>query len=437
MKIKLTKLFVEFFKSEQASGVILILCTITSIMIANSYFGNGYSDFWHTKVGFETSGIALKYSVEHWINDGLMAVFFLLIGLEIERELYFGELSDLKNATLPIFAAIGGMAIPAVLHFLFNRGTETQAGVAIPMATDIAFALGVLALLGSRVPISLKIFLTALAIIDDLGAIAIIALFYVGDFSLLYLVLALGIFAGLLVLNRLGIHWLPFYLIPGIVMWYFMLKSGIHATIAGVLLAFVIPFARGDEDSTSYKLQHFLHKPVAFIIMPLFALANTGIALTGNWIEGLVTSNSLGIFAGLFVGKPLGIVLFSFLAVKIGLSQLPNDVSWKHIIGAGFLSGIGFTMSIFITLLAFGNPEIIQSSKISILLSSLVAGTVGFLILNREIAKSIGKTKNAYKACSNCVTRQKIEKKLPQNHSPIGINIIIAWFQAQILAGSK
>ena len=384
MKTKLSKLFEEFFESEQVSGIILILCTVTSIVIANSYFGKDYLDFWHTKIGFEIGGIALKYSLEHFINDGLMAIFFLLIGLEIERELYIGELSDLKNSTLPVIAAIGGMATPALLHFLLNRGTETQAGVGIPMATDIAFALGVLALLGSRVPISLKIFLAALAIIDDLGAIIIIALFYVGDFSLPYLVLALVIFTGLLILNRLGVHRLPLYLILGFFMWYFMLKSGIHATIAGVLLAFAIPFARGDEESPSYKLQHFIHKSVAFIIMPLFALANTGIALTGGWIDGLATSNSLGIFIGLFFGKPLGIALFSVLAVKLGLSQLPSDVPWRHIIGAGFLGGIGFTMSIFITLLAFGNPEIIQSSKISILLGSFVSGTVGFLILNRQ-----------------------------------------------------
>jgi NhaA family Na+:H+ antiporter len=384
MTTKLTNLFVEFFESERASGFILILCTVTSIVIANSYFGKECSDFWHNKIGFEIGSIALKYSIEHWINDGLMAIFFLLIGLEIERELYIGELSDLKNVTLPIFAAIGGMAIPVLLHFLLNRGTETQAGFGIPMATDIAFALGVLALLGNRVPISLKIFLAALAIIDDLGAILIIALFYVGDFSLLHLFLALGIFAGLLILNRLGVHRLSPYLILGFVMWFFMLKSGIHPTIAGVLLAFAIPFVRGDEESPSYKLQHFLHRPVAFIIMPLFALVNTGFALTGNRIDGLLTANSLGIFAGLFVGKPLGIFLFSLLAVKVGLAQLPSDVSWKHIIGAGFLGGIGFTMSIFITLLAFGNPEIVQSSKISILLSSLTAGTVGFLILKRQ-----------------------------------------------------
>jgi NhaA family Na+:H+ antiporter len=310
-----------------------------------------------------------------------MAIFFLLIGLEIEREFYIGELSILKNASLPVVAAIGGMATPTLLHFMLNHSAETAAGIGIPMATDIAFALGVLSLLGSSVPVSLTIFLTALAIIDDLGAIAVIALFYASDFSLLYLVLALGIFAGLLTLNRLGVHRLPFYLVPGFFMWYFMLKSGIHASIAGILLAFAVPFGRGDEASPSYKLQHFLHKPVAFIIMPLFALANTGIPLTGNWIAGLATSNSLGIFAGLFVGKPLGIVLFSFLAVKSGLSELPGDVDWKHIIAVGFLSGIGFTMSIFITILAFDNPELVQGSKISILLSSLLAGAAGFLIL--------------------------------------------------------
>jgi Na+:H+ antiporter, NhaA family len=385
--LRLTKLFIEFFESERASGVILILCTVTSIAIANSYFGKGYLELWHTKVGIEIGDIvSLKYSLEHWLNDGLMAIFFLLIGLEIEREFYIGELSSLKNASLPIVAAIGGMATPTLFHFFLNQGSQTQAGIGIPMATDIAFALGVLGLLGNRVPISLTIFLAALAIIDDLGAIVVIALFYVSDFSLLYLVLALGIFVGLLILNRLGVHRIPFYLVPGFIMWYFMLKSGIHASITGVLLAFAIPFGRGDEESPSYKLQHSLHRPVAFIIMPLFALANTGIALTGNWIEGLTTSNSLGIFAGLFAGKPLGITLFSFLAVKVGLSELPKDVFWKHVIGVGFLGGIGFTMSIFITFLAFDNAEMVQSSKISILLSSLVAGAVGFLILNGRTA---------------------------------------------------
>jgi NhaA family Na+:H+ antiporter len=383
---KLTTLFTEFFDSEQSSGVVLILCTLVAILIANSPWGKGFIDFWHIKLGFETNRIALYQSLEHWVNDGLMAIFFLLIGLEIEREIYIGELSSLKNASLPIVAALGGMAVPALFHFLFNQGTETQNGVGVPMATDIAFALGVLALVGSRVPTSLKIFLTALAIIDDLGAIAVIAIFYVGDFSLTYLMLALAIFGGLLIFNRLRIHALPVYLIPGIVMWYFMLQSGVHATVAGVLLAFALPFGDGSETSPSYKLQHFLHKPVAFGIMPIFALANTGIPFTGRWIEGLTTSNSLGVFAGLLLGKPLGIFMASFLAVKIKLSQLSEDLSWKHIIGAGFLGGIGFTMSIFITLLAFTDPDVIQSTKISILLSSLLAGVTGFLILRRQPA---------------------------------------------------
>jgi NhaA family Na+:H+ antiporter len=385
MKPTMTRLFNEFFQSKRASGLILILCTITSIAIANSDFGKDYLDFWHAKVGFEISNIiSLRYSLEHWINDGLMAIFFLLIGLEIEREFYIGELSSLKNVSLPVIAAIGGMATPTLLHFLLNHGTESAAGIAIPMATDIAFALGVLSLLGSSVPVSLTVFLTALAIIDDLGAIAVIALFYASDFSLLYLVLAFGVFAGLLILNRLGIHRLLFYLVPGFLMWYFMLKSGIHASIAGILLAVAVPFGRGDEASPSYRLQHLLHKPVAFIIMPLFALANTGIPLTGNWIAGLTTPNCMGIFAGLFVGKPLGIVLFSFLAIKSGLSELPGDVNWKHIIAVGFLSGIGFTMSIFITILAFDDPDMVQGSKISILLSSLMAGAAGFLILRGQ-----------------------------------------------------
>jgi NhaA family Na+:H+ antiporter len=275
------------------------------------------------------------------------------------------------------------MAAPALLHFLFNQGTETQRGIGIPMATDIAFALGALALLGKRVPASLKIFLIALAIIDDLGAIVMIALFYVGEFSFAYFVFAMGIFAGLLVLNRIGVEKLSFYILPGLFMWYFMLQSGVHATIAGVLLAFAVPFGDGGKKSPSYKLQHALHKPVAFIIMPLFALANTGIALNEEWTESLFTPNSLGIFTGLFLGKPLGIVLFSFLAIKAGLSRLPANVSWRQVIGAGFLGGIGFTMSIFVTLLAFQTPELVQSSKIAILLSSLLAGTAGFLVLKR------------------------------------------------------
>ncbi len=382
--MRLTKLFKEFFESEQVSGVLLIFCTILSIAIANSALGVGYLDFWHRKIGFGAGGFILKQTVEHWINDGLMAIFFLLIGLEIERELYEGELSSLKKASLPMLAALGGMAMPALFHFLFNRGTEFQDGFGIPMATDIAFALGVLALLGSKIPASLKIFLAALAIVDDLGAIAIIALFYTDALSVVNLLLALGVFGGLLVLNRLQIYNLWVYLIPGVFLWYFMLQSGVHATVAGVLLAFALPFGDGGENSPSYKLQHVLHKPVAYFIVPLFALANTGIVLGEGWIEGLTSSNSLGIFAGLFLGKPLGIFLLCFLAVRLKISRLPAYVSWRHIVGAGFLGGIGFTMSIFITLLAFSDPATIQASKISILLTSFVSGAMGYFLLQRQ-----------------------------------------------------
>jgi len=392
--MRLTKLFSEFFDSEKSSGIILILCTVAALAIANSPLGDSFLEFWHAKVGFDAGSIHLKYSLEHWINDGLMVIFFLLIGLEIEREIYVGELSDLKNASLPIFAAIGGMATPALFYFLLNRGTETQSGFGVPMATDIAFALGVLALLGSKVPVSLKIFLTALAIIDDLGAILVIALFYVGDFPLIYLLLAMGVFAGLLILNRLGVLGLAYYLIPGFFMWYVMLQSGVHATLAGVLLAFAIPFGDGGENSPSYILQHALHKPVAFLIVPLFALANTGIMLGEGWIKNLGSLNSQGVFLGLFFGKPLGIFLFSFLSIKFGLSRLPGDVSWKHIVGAGFLGGIGFTMSIFITILAFGDVGVVQNTKISILLTSLLAGITGYIILNRQASISYAGSEN-------------------------------------------
>ncbi len=381
MRTRVTHLFKEFLASEQSSGIILIVATLVSLLIANSGFGSAYADFWHTKVGTNAYGLYLNHSVEHWVNDALMAIFFLLIGLEVEREIYIGELSNLRNALLPIFAAIGGMLIPAGLHYWFNAGTPTQGGFGIPMATDIAFALGVLALLGDRVPMSLKIFLTALAIIDDLGAILIIALFYVGDFSALHFGLSMGIFALLLVFNRMGITRLWFYFIPGILMWYFMLRSGVHATLAGVLLAFAIPFGNGDKNSPSYHLQHLLHKPVAFIIMPIFALANTGIMLSGNWLDGLSSDNSLGIMSGLILGKPVGVVLMAWIAIALGISKLPPSVTWRHIIGSGFLAGIGFTMSIFITLLAFADPAVVQMSKITVLLSSLIAGILGFVIL--------------------------------------------------------
>ena len=373
---KLSKSYNEFFDSEKSSGIVLIVCTIISLLIANFLLGEKYLDFWHIYLG--------GLSIEHWINDGLMAIFFLLIGLELKRELYKGELSNFKNALLPIFAAIGGLGFPALIHFIFNNGTPTQAGIGIPMATDIAFALGVLALLGKRVPASLKILLTALAVMDDLGAIIVIAIFYTTKLSTGYLFAAMVIFGLLSLLNKAKVMSLVPYMIGGAVMWFFMLQSGVHATIAGVLLAFTIPFTaiEDDETSPSYKLEHFLHKPVAFGILPIFALANTGIIIGADWASSIVSTNSLGIISGLILGKPIGIMLLSFIAVSIGICRLPLDLNWKHVLGAGFLGGIGFTMSIFITNLAFvGNADVINASKMSILLASLFAGIIGFVWL--------------------------------------------------------
>ncbi|MFZ1532772.1 MAG: Na+/H+ antiporter NhaA, partial [Chitinophagaceae bacterium] len=278
--------------------------------------------------------------------------------------------------------------VPALIHFIFNGGTATQNGFGIPMATDIAFALGILSLAGKRVPLALKIFLTALAIIDDLGAILIIAIFYTTELHTTYLLIALSILAILFVLNRLRIHQLIWYIIGGIIMWYCMLQSGVHATIAGILLAFVIPFGDGKENSPSYKLQHFLHKPVAFLIVPIFALANTGIIFNGSIRDVVLNNNSLGIIGGLLIGKPLGILLLSFIAIKLKLASLPEGVNWLQLTGAGILAGIGFTMSIFITLLAFSDNNIIQYSKIAILLSSLVAGVVGYLLVKKATSFS-------------------------------------------------
>ncbi|MGI8470098.1 MAG: Na+/H+ antiporter NhaA [Pyrinomonadaceae bacterium] len=376
MQRKLSKAFKNFFNSEKSGGVILIICTVVSLLITNSPLGENYLHFWHA----EFAGL----SVEQWINDGLMAIFFLLIGLELERELKEGELSDIKNALLPIFAAIGGIILPALIHFLLNNGTPTQAGIGIPMATDIAFALGVLALLGNRVPASLKIFLTALAVMDDLGAIIVIAVFYTAKLSTAYLFGAIIVFGILTLLNKARVMSLVPYLLGGVLLWFLMLKSGVHATIAGVLLAFTIPFSGNDDDenSPSYKLEHFLHKPVIFIILPIFALANTGIVLGADSVRTLTNANELGIMSGLIIGKPIGITLLSFIAVSIGICKLPLDLNWKHIFGAGILGGIGFTMSIFITNLAFaGNAIQINGSKIAILLASLTAGTTGFLWL--------------------------------------------------------
>ena len=371
--MKITKLYKGFFESEKAGGLILIVCTILSLILANSNFSAEYHYFWQTQFAGRSIGL--------WVNEGLMTIFFLLIGLELERQIYKGELSNFKDALLPIFGGFGGMLVPVGIFLLFNYETEAQSGAGIPMATDIAFALGILSLLGNRVSISLKIFLTALAVIDDLGAILIIAIFYSKTLLWTNLFIALGIFALLLLFNRLKVRNLIPYIIGGIAMWYFMLNSGVHATFTGVLLALAVPFGNGDEKSTSYILQRFLHKPVAFIILPVFALANTAIVISGGIGQTLTQNYSIGIALGLIVGKPLGIFLLTFLAVALGLCKLPADLNWKSIVGVGFLGGIGFTMSIFITLVAFDNTTIINNVKFVILLSSLIAGLIGFLSL--------------------------------------------------------
>lgn len=371
--MKETNLFKAFFESEKAGGFLLIFATLLSLVLANSIFQSEYLQLWNYKIG--------NHILVEWINDGLMTIFFLLIGLELEREVYIGELSTLKKAALPLIGAIGGMIIPALIYAGFNLGTITQSGIGIPMATDIAFAIGILSLLGSRVPTSLKVFLTALAVIDDLGAIIVIAIFYTSSISLMNLGIALGILALLFILNRLKVNNLIPYLIGGILMWYFMLNSGVHATITGVLLAFVIPFGDGKKKSISYQLQHYLHQPVAFLILPLFALANTSIVLNSNWHEGLSHSNSTGIILGLFIGKPIGIWLFSYLGVLLGIGVLPKSLNWNSIFGAAILGGIGFTMSIFISVLAFENNEDIINSKIAILIASTIAAITGFIYL--------------------------------------------------------
>lgn len=377
----LTTLLKRFLHSESKAGVILILCTLFSLVVANSAWGESYTHFWHIKV----AGI----SIEHFINDALMAIFFLLVGLEIERQIYIGELRHIRAALLPLFAAIGGMCVPALIHYSFNAGTPYQSGFGIPMATDIAFALGVLLLLGNKVPVALKIFLVALAIIDDLGAIIVIAIFYSKGLALGYLGAAIAIFVFLGILNRLKVHILSPYLLLGAVAWYCMLHSGIHATITGVVLAFLIPFGDGKEDSPSFILEHKLTGIVAFAILPLFALANTAIVIPDTWADQLFSSHSLGIMLGLMLGKPLGILFFSWLAIKLNWSVLPHGMTWSHVVGVGLLAGVGFTMSMFIAVLAFDSPELIVSAKIAIMLGSLLSAVLGILWLLFVNKKSV------------------------------------------------
>ena len=380
----------NFLEAPWAGGVVLLGCVIVAMLLANL---PGTSLYYRHLL--ETDLSLMVYSpdglidwvfprgmtVEKLINDGLMVIFFFAVGLEIKREIVCGQLSSARQAILPVLAAAGGMLAPAIIFLFFNHGTIAANGWGIPTATDIAFAIGILSLLGDRVPFSLKVFLTALAVIDDLGAIFTIAVFYSGGIQWAYFGGAMGIFAVLLALNRLKVFNLIPYLTLGAVMWWFMLHSGVHATVTGVLVAFAIPFGDGKPDTISWKLQHFLHKPVAFIIMPLFALANTCIVLGSDWYEHLLTLNSYGIFLGLVVGKPFGITLFCAAAIGLGLCTLPTGISWKKLFGVACLAGIGFTMSLFIGTLAFDDPAAGVGVRVGVLLGSLVAALAGWLWL--------------------------------------------------------
>ncbi|MFD2743548.1 MULTISPECIES: Na+/H+ antiporter NhaA [Sphingobacterium] len=391
-KINLT-VFKQFFKSANAGGILLLICVVLSLAIANSPWKYDLQALLDYTFGIEYGALHLRYPVLLWINDGLMAVFFLLVGLEIKREVVEGELSSPKKASLPILCAIGGAIVPALIYLSLNSGATTEGGWGIPMATDIAFALAVINVLGKRIPASLKIFLAALAIVDDLIAILVIAFFYSSGIEFTYLLYAgLGLVV-LLLMNRFNILNPYLYLIPGIFIWYFVHHSGIHATIAGVLVAMTLPTNDTDIESPLERLEHALVRPVNFLIIPIFAFANTNITLESEMIGGLAAPLGLGITLGLLLGKPIGIFLTTLLCVKSKIGLLPEGSRWIHIVGVGLLAGIGFTMSIFISLLSFSDPLHISEAKLSILLTSLLAGVSGYLVLHFSSKKVIPEKK--------------------------------------------
>ncbi len=373
--------FKKFLSSNTSGGILLFVCVILSLIIANTGLASGFNNILQTTFGFENDSVQLKYSLKAWIDDGLMAIFFLLVGLEIKRELVEGELSSPKKAALPILAAIGGAIVPAIIYSIFNKGEATFHGWGIPMATDIAFALAIMTLLGNRVPASLKIFLAALAIVDDLLAILVIAIFYSTELHYTYLMYAAALLALLVAFNFFGVKSIWAYIIPGIFIWYFIHHSGIHATIAGVLVAMTLPTTPDATESPLEKLEHALANPVNFIIIPLFALVNTNITIHSEMVSGLTTPLGLGIILGLFFGKTIGIFLTSWLCVKSKVANLPELASWKHMIGVGMLGGIGFTMSIFISMLSFKDPIFIEEAKFAVLIGSLISGFLGYLWL--------------------------------------------------------
>lgn len=429
---KLTYPIQEFLHQQASGGILLIIATVIALAWANSPFAESYHHLWHTYVKIDVSGVGLNYSLHHWINDGLMVIFFFVVGLEIKRELLVGELSSVKKAALPIAAALGGMIFPALIYTVFNLGSEGTSGWGIPMATDIAFVVGILALLGKRVPLALKIFILALAIVDDLGAVLVIAIFYTSNISLTSLFIAAGLIIVLIVMNKLGVRNLLVYTLVGIALWLAFLKSGVHPTVAGVLLAFTIPVSsrintkkftnktesllkdfdnageHGEDVLTNserlsivdqienncekiltplQRFEHYLHPWVSFFIMPVFALANAGVTIGSGFSSAITHPVSIGIVLGLFLGKQIGIFSFSYLAVKLKLASEPEGVSWKKIYAASVLAGIGFTMSLFIANLAFNSPELLNISKVGILTGSLLSGIVGFIILKSALSK--------------------------------------------------
>ena len=426
---KIVRPFQDFAHKQSSGGILLIAAAVVALVWANSPWGESYADLWHTELTVGLGEFSLSKDLTHWINDGLMAVFFLVVGLEIKREVLVGELSSVRGAALPVAAALGGAAVPALIYVAINAGTEGAAGWGIPMATDIAFALGVLALLGDKVPLGLKVFLTALAIVDDIVAVLVIALFYTSDISWGALGVGGLFLAALVVANLIGVGRTLVYAVLGVGLWLAFLLSGVHATIAGVLLAFTVPaasfvnpkaflersryvldrFEKAGEQGENvlaneerqaalhalnraayklepplHELEHALHPWVAFAIMPLFALANAGVVvLGGDFAAALLDPVSLGIVTGLVFGKQVGITLFAWLVVKSGVSELPGGITWRHVYGASWLAGIGFTMSLFISDLAFDNGDLVDAAKLGILVASVIAGVVGWTILRR------------------------------------------------------
>jgi NhaA family Na+:H+ antiporter len=381
----------QFIHHPSAGGLLLLSCVLISILLANSPVAASYQGVLEKVIGFQSGGIHLSYSVTSWINDGLMAIFFLMAGLEIKREIVEGELSDLKSAAMPVLCAVGGMLVPAVIYYALNRNAATAGGWGIPMATDIAFAVAILIALKRLIPQSLKVFLTALAIVDDLGAIIVVAIFYTAHIEFTYLLYAAAIFALMLFINRLEVKSIWFYLLPGILMWYFVHHSGIHATIAGVLTAMAIPVKTRQGITLSVNLEHQLAQPVALLILPLFALANTNIAFEWTMLAGMASPLGLGIIAGLVAGKPIGIVAMAWAAVKARVGKLPDGANWIHIIGLGLLAGIGFTMSIFISLLSFTDGVLQTEAKFAVLVASVLGAVLGYVVLSAYAKRQTAK----------------------------------------------